>query len=102
MPNTPLNTATTLEIRFELKPEELDGGYTRYTSDDLPGFRILCEPNENPISLIESAIYDFIPPLVKAVMRKKVFVKGLRIIPSAGIFRNKPAPIEMKADLAYA
>ena len=45
--------ATTIELKFTLRPEKLEGGYTRYTTEDLPGFRLLCEPEENPIPLLE-------------------------------------------------
>ena len=53
--------STTIELKITLKPEALEGGYTRYTTDELPGFRILCEPKENPMPLIERAIHKFLP-----------------------------------------
>lgn len=59
----------TLELTIKLTPEELEGGYIRYTSDDLPGFRVLCEPEENPIPLIRDAIMLFMPPMLRAAMK---------------------------------
>ena len=64
-----------LRISVQLDPEEMEGGYTRYISEDLPGFRILCEPNENPIPLIERAMEKFIPVYVKGVRVKCIQVK---------------------------
>ena len=95
--------ATTIELKFTLRPEELEGGYTRYTTEDLPGFRLLCEPDENPIPLIERAIAKFMPIFIDAAMKGKSSMKGLRIIPSSprDLFRGTPAPILMEADIEH-
>jgi hypothetical protein len=94
---------TTIELKFTLRPEELEGGYTRYATEDLPGFRLLCEPNENPIPLIERAITKFIPPFIAAAMKGKSSIRGLRIIPSSprDLFRGTPADILMEADIEH-
>ena len=92
---------TTLEIRATIEPEQLEGGYIRYTSADLPGFRLLCEPSENPITLMESALREFMPPLLTAALKKKVTLKGLRIIPSSGaLFGSELGSIAMEADVS--
>jgi len=93
--------STTLELKITLKPEELEGGYIRYTSEDLPGFRILCEPGENPIPLIGRAMGKFMPAWLAAAMKGHASIKGLRIIPSSpkDTFRGAPSPIEMEADI---
>jgi hypothetical protein len=93
--------STTLELKIKLKPEELEGGYIRYTSEDLPGFRILCEPQENPIPLIENAMNKFMPAWLSAAMKGRASIKGLRIIPSSpkDVFRGIPSPIDMEADI---
>lgn len=93
--------STTLELTFTLVPESLEGGYTRYVSSDLPGFRILCEPNESPFPLIERAAAKFIPAAIAAAMDKKLKLTGLRISsPATAMFRGKPATITMAAELA--
>lgn len=58
-----------LELTINLTPEEMEGGYTRYTSDDLPGFRVLCEPKENPLPLLRDAITAFLPPMLRAAAK---------------------------------
>jgi hypothetical protein len=94
---------TTIELKFTLRPEELEGGYTRYTTEDLPGFRLLCEPSENPIPLIERAITKFIPAFIAAAMTGKSSIRGLRIIPSSprDLFKGTPAAILMEADIEH-
>lgn len=93
----------TLELTFTLEPEELEGGYTRYASSDLPGFRILCQPRENPIPLIEEAASAFIPTAISAHFDHKLILKGLRLIPSPKtFFSGARLPIEMEAELARA
>lgn len=95
--------STTIELRITLKPEALEGGYTRYTTDDLPGFRILCEPKENPIPLIERAIHKFLPTWLTAAMKGKTSMRELRIIASSpkDLFTGTPAPIFMEADIEH-
>jgi hypothetical protein len=91
----------TLELTIKLTPEEMGGGYTRYISDDLPGFRVLCEPKENPLPLLQDAITAFLPPMLRAAAKDKFTLKGLRIISNAKtMFKGSPAPITMEADLA--
>lgn len=80
--------STILELTFTLEPEGLEGGYTRYASSDLPGFRILCEPGENPIPLIERAAHKFFPAFIAAAMRPRPGVR--REVPRFG----PPAPQE--------
>lgn len=93
----------TYSIEFTLTPEALEGGYARYTSEELPGFRVLCEPNENPIPLFEIALQAFLPPLLQAAENRKVELKTLRIKSSAGaILKRQPAPVHMEADYAAA
>lgn len=95
--------STTIELRITLKPEALEGGYTRYTTDELPGFRILCEPKENPIPLIERAIHKFLPAWLTAAMKGKTSMRELRIIASSPkeLFTGTPAPIFMEADIEH-
>jgi len=90
-----------IELTFTLSPETLEGGYTRYSSSDLPGFRILCEPKESPLPIIQSALKEFMPPMMLAVFREKIKLKGLRIRPSFDAASSgKPPPITMEATLA--
>jgi hypothetical protein len=98
-----MTTTIELELTIKLKPEALDGGYTRYTTDDLPGFRILCEPKENPIPLIRDAMEKFMPPMLAAIHKQKITLKGLRIISSGStFFSGRPEPITLEADFAHA
>jgi hypothetical protein len=95
--------STTIELRITLNPEALEGGYTRYTTDELPGFRILCEPKENPIPLIERAIHKFMPPWLTASIKGKTSMRELRIIASSpkDLFMGMPTPILMEADIEH-
>lgn len=93
--------STTIELKITLKPEAQDGGYTRYTTDELPGFRILCEPKENPIPLIDRAIHKFIPAWLMVAMKGKASMKELRIIASPKDFMGMPTPILMEADIEH-
>jgi hypothetical protein len=64
---------------------------------------VLCEPKENPIPLIRDAITLFLPPMLRAAMKDKLTLKGLRIISTAKtLFKGSPAPITMEADLVQA
>jgi hypothetical protein len=91
----------TLELTIKLTPEELEGGYTRYISDDLPGFHVLCEPEENPIPILQDAITAFMPSMLRAAMKDKLTLKGLRIISTGKtLFKGSPDAIIMEADLA--
>jgi hypothetical protein len=92
----------TYSLAFTLIPETLEGGYARYTSQELPGFRVLCEPNENPIPLFESALQAFLPPLIQAAEKRKIVLQTLRIKTPAAIFERRPAPVHMEADYAAA
>ena len=92
----------TVEMTLTITPEELEGGYVRYTSDEMPGFSLLCEPKESPLPLLSEAMEQFMPPMFAAMMRGKVTLKGLRIISTAGaLFKGAPGPIKMEADLAH-
>jgi len=90
--------STKIELRITLKPEALEGGYTRYTTDELPGFRILCEPRENPFPLIDRAIHKFMPAWLTASMGN-ASMKELRIIASPKDIMGTPATILMEADI---
>lgn len=59
-----LTTAPRIALRFDA--EILEGGYIRYVSTKLPGFRVLCEPGEDPRPLIQQAAHAFIPLALKA------------------------------------
>ena len=59
-----------LELTIKLTPEDMEGGYTSYTSEDLPGFRILCQPKENPLPLLQDAIKAFLPPMLRAAAQR--------------------------------
>ena len=88
------NPEIRLELKIKLSPEQLEGGFTRYTTEELLGFRILCEPNENPIPLIERAVQVFMPAWIKAAMHGNASMKGVRIIPlSARTLMGVPAPL---------
>jgi hypothetical protein len=95
---------TRIELRITLNPETIEGGYTRYTTKEMPGFRVLCEPREDPIPLIEHAIHRFMPPWLNAsAFRGRAAMRELRIIPTSprDLVMGLPTPILMKAEIEH-
>jgi len=95
---------TKIELSITLSPEDMGGGYTRYTTEQMPGFRILCEPKEDPIPLIQHAIDKFMPLWLDAsTFKGRARMTELRIIPTSfqDLVMGLPTPFLMKAEIEH-